>query len=67
MVRRHKRSVTFDGSVYKVRSDHVLIPDFLQMSRIEAILWLNKYTYARGYSKPHPLRDVGEAIQLQTR
>lgn len=58
-------TVEYDGSIYKLKSRKIQIPDLNSMSRIEALLWLNANTYARGYSKPlNPLRGYGNAITI---
>ena len=63
-MRKLKREVTYDGSTYKVRSDTIVIPDFTQMQRFEALQWMCRHTYGRGYSKPNPLQGIGSAIRL---
>ena len=63
-MRKLKREVSYDGTTYKVRSDTIAIPDFTQMERIAVLLWLNRYTYPRGYSKSNSLQSIGEAIHL---
>lgn len=61
-----KRPVTFDGRAYKVRSDRVEIPDLASMPRMEALVWLNRHTYRRGYRKaPSPLVGLGEVLNIQ--
>jgi hypothetical protein len=60
-----KREVSYDGARYKVRSDKIEIPDFTQMSRFEALQWMCRHTYARGYSKPNPLQGLGGAIEVR--
>jgi len=63
-----KRTVTYDGNTYKVRSDKIEILDFAAMSRIGALSWMCANTYPRGYSKaPSPLTGMGGAISLTVR
>jgi hypothetical protein len=63
-----RRTVTFDGQMYKVRSTKVEIPDLAAMTRIEALVWLNQNTYRRGYSKARsPLEGMGAALTLRAR
>jgi hypothetical protein len=58
-----KRTVTFDGKTYKVRSDKIDIPDLDQLSRFAALQWLIQHTYPRGYSRPqNPLAGYGGTI-----
>jgi len=58
-----KRVVQFDGTLYRVRSNTVAIPDLTQMERLAALLWLNTNTYARGYSRQsNPLQGYGGSI-----
>jgi len=61
-----KRTATYDGTSYKVRSDSIEIPNFAQMERIAVLVWLNRNTYGRGYSnKPvNLLQGMGGAIGL---
>lgn len=63
-VRKPKREVEWNGSWYKVKSNTVEIPDLKALPRIEALLWLNNETYARGYSKPNPLAGYAGAISV---
>ena len=59
-------TVEYDGREYKLKSRRTEIPDFKSMSRIQALIWLNTYTRARGYSKPpNPLRGLGEIITIR--
>jgi hypothetical protein len=63
-----KRTVTFEGRTYKVRSDSVEIPDFETMSAIGALVWINRHTYPRGYSRAtQPLAGLGDALSVVTR
>jgi hypothetical protein len=57
-IRKPKRAVTYDGSTYKVRSDTIELPNFDEMERFQALQWLGRHTYARGYSKPNPLQGM---------
>jgi len=60
-----KRTVTFDGSTYKVKKNSIEIPDFTTMTRFEALQWLCRETYPRGYSVPNPLAGLGGAISVE--
>lgn len=60
----NKREVTFEDSTYKVRSNKIVIPNFAQMNRFEALQWLCRHTYARGYSRANPLQGIGSAISF---
>ena len=61
-------TVTFDGQVYKMKSRKVEIPNLSEMPRIEALIWLNRNTRARGYSKvTNPLAGFGGAITVSPR
>lgn len=59
-----KRSITYDGQTYKVRSGSVQIPDFEKLDRLEILLWINRHTYARGRStvKSNPLAGYGGTV-----
>lgn len=63
-MRKPKREVTYDGNTYKVRSDTIEIPNFNEMGRFEALQWMCRHTYGRGYSTPNPLQGIGSAIRL---
>ncbi len=68
MSTKARRLVSYDGSTYKVRSNKVEIPDLTKMERMQALLWLNANTYARGYSRQNnPLQGLSGAIGLNTR
>lgn len=55
-------TITYDGKTYKLKSRKTVIPDLNSMSKIEALIWINTNTRARGYSKaPNPLRGLGNA------
>jgi hypothetical protein len=65
-----KRTVTYNGTTYKVRKDRIEIPDLEAMPRIEALQWLNLETYPTGHgirTKPNPLAGLGDAINLEVR
>lgn len=64
-----KREVFYDGSMYKVRSDKIEIPDLEQMERIGALVWLIQNTYPTGNgirTKPNPLQGLGGGIKFNT-
>lgn len=66
MIKNPMPTVEHDGSIYKLRSRKIQVPDFESMSRIEVLLWLNTNTYARGYSAPpNPLRGLGSVITIK--
>lgn len=69
MARSAKPIVEYDGTVYKVRSANTVIPELLEMDRIEALIWLNRNTYGKGRSnqKPNLLAGLGDAISLGVR
>lgn len=55
----------YDGQTYKVRSTKVEIPDLDALPRFEALGWLIRNTYPRGYSRPmSPLAGLGAAINI---
>lgn len=66
-----KRTVTYDGKSYKVRSDKTEIPDFEAMPRLHVLVWLNQNTYATGSGTRTPakpnLAGLGDAIRLEVR
>ena len=64
-----KREISYDGNTYKVRSDKIEIPDFTMMERLAVLLWLNRNTYPRGYSRrtSNPLQGFDGAISLSAR
>lgn len=60
-----KREIEFEGRWYKVRSQKTAIPALSEMPRIEALLWLNANTYARGYSRSsNPLAGYAGTLQV---
>lgn len=63
-----KRTVTYDGNMYKVRSDKATIPDLEAMDRMAVLIWLNQNTYGRGtnHRRPAPnLAGLGAAIEVR--
>lgn len=49
-------TVEYDGTIYKVRSRKITIPDLESLRRIEALVWLGRYTIPRGYSRKIDIR-----------
>jgi hypothetical protein len=66
-VRTPKREVEWDGCWYKVRSNKIVIPDLKTLPRFEALTWLCRETYSRGYSRPNPLAGFAGAITVAGR
>lgn len=58
-------TVTYRGKSYKLRSRKTEVPDLESMVGVEALIWLNRNTTAKGYSKaPDPLTGIGNAINI---
>lgn len=53
-----KPRVTFEGCEYAVRSASTQIPDLKSMSRIEALMWLNRHTYHKGTNHRRPTPNL---------
>jgi len=49
-----KRTVTYNGRTYKIRSDKIEIPDLAAMNEFAALTWLIQHTYPRGRSTAKP-------------
>lgn len=64
IVRTPKREVEFDGCWYKVKSTKIAIPDLKSLPRFEALSWLCRETYPRGYSRPNPLAGFAGVITV---
>lgn len=65
-----KRTVTYDGKTYKVRSDKAEIPDLDSLTRIGALVWLNQNTFRSGAginTKRNPLAGLGEVLNVTIR
>ncbi len=62
-----KREVEWDGCWYKVKSSKIDIPDLKSLPRFEALTWLCRETYSRGYSRPNPLAGFAGAISIGSR
>ena len=61
-----KPTVTFEGNTYKLRSGKTEVPDLASMSHLSALIWINRNTTARGYSKtPNPLIGMRGALTLK--
>lgn len=59
-------TVTYEGKTYKLRSRKTEVPDLEAMNEFAALIWLNRNTTARGYSKAaNPLAGMGGAISLK--
>jgi hypothetical protein len=43
-----KRTITYDGKSYEVKSDTIELPDFESMSRTAALTWLCRHSYPVG-------------------
>jgi len=60
-----KPEVEYEGKVYKVKSANTAIPDFTAMDRLESLMWLNRNTVAKGYSKKiNPLAGLAGVITI---
>jgi len=58
-------TVTYDGETYKLRSRKTEVPDLTSMERLTALIWINRNTTSRGYSKaPDPLIGLGGVVSL---
>jgi hypothetical protein len=58
--------VVFENNTYKLRSRKIIMPDFKTMTHLEALIWLNKNTTAKGYCKTtNPLVGMGGAISIK--
>ncbi len=53
-----KRTVTYDGVTYKVRSHKTEIPDLDGMDSIAARMWLLRNTYPRGTNHRRPAPNL---------
>lgn len=61
-------TVEYGGRIYKLRSRKAVIPDFSKMTVIQSLVWLNRNTWPRGYSKPdNPLAGMGGAISISSK
>lgn len=59
-------TVEYDGNTYKLKSRKIEVPDFSNMDRLAALIWINKHTVKRGYSKPpNPLTGLGDVISIR--
>lgn len=56
--------VTYDGDTYTLRSRSAPVPDLDKMQRFDALLWICRNTYPRGYSRPNPLAGLAGAIEI---
>jgi hypothetical protein len=63
-VKTPKREVEFDGCWHKVKSNKIEIPDLKTLPRFEALMWLCRNTYGRGYSRPNALAGLAGAISV---
>lgn len=58
-------TVCFEGRTYKLRSRNTVVPDFSAMDRLSILVWINRNTTKKGYSKaPDPLIGLGNAITI---
>ena len=61
-------TVEFEGYIYKLRSRNSIIPDLDHMSHFEALIWICRNTWPRGYQKvPNPLIGLGGAIEISSK
>ena len=59
------RTATFDSRTYKVRGN-VDVPDLASMDRFEALRWILRHTYPRGYSRPNPLAGLAGVVKVSS-
>lgn len=57
-----KPMVQFDGKTYALKSEKAIVPDLTGMSRIEALVWLNRNVVRRGYQKSRPTIAAGVGV-----
>lgn len=48
---KEKPIVTYNGNIYKLKSNKIEVPDLQSMSSLAALVWINQNTIARGYTK----------------
>ncbi len=53
-----KPVVEYNGQVYSTRTYDITVPDLNEMTRIEALVWLNHNTYKRGHSTKPPTPNL---------
>jgi len=63
-LRTPKREIEWEGRWYKVRSNKIDIPDLRNLPRFDALTWICRETYPRGYSRPNPLAGLAGAISI---
>ena len=66
-VQNPKREVEWNGRFYKVRSNKIAVPDLKSLERFEALTWLCRETYPRGYSRLNPHARLGGVISIVSR
>jgi len=61
-------TVEWDGRIYSLKSRTMSPPDLGAMSRIGALVWLNRNTYPRGYSRGgNPLAGMAGVVNVRVR
>jgi hypothetical protein len=59
-------TVTYEGATYKLRSRKTEVPDLEAMDSLEAHIWLNRNTTAKGYRKV-PTLVLPNTITISTK
>jgi hypothetical protein len=59
-------TVTYQGETYKLRSRKTEVPDLDSMDSLEAHVWLNRNTTAKGYRKV-PVLVLANSITISTK
>jgi len=61
-------AIEYGGNLYSLKSRDTMIPDLSKMERMEVLMWLNKNTRARGYSKGgNPLAGMGDVLRVNVK
>lgn len=58
-------TVTFEDRTYSLRSSKTEIPDLASMTRLHALVWLNRHTVARGYSRKGAEQLPGITLEVR--
>lgn len=67
MKRGPKPVVEYAGNFYTCRRYNVELPDLQAMTRVEALVWLNRNTTAKGYTRDSGVNLRGLNLQVVTR
>lgn len=62
--KKKRQTVEFEGNIYSLKSNKIVVPDFSTMTRSQQLWWIYQNAVPKGYSKGNPLAGLAGAIKI---